>query len=37
MYDNEFKTWSCDNFIAVPCCPWLYMQLHARMTVAGHF
>ena len=26
MYDNEFKTWSCDNFIA---CAMLFMALHA--------
>ena len=23
--------------LPVPCCSWLNMQLHARMTVAGHF
>ena len=26
MYDNEFKTWSCDNFIARAM---LFMALHA--------
>ena len=26
MYDNEFKTWSCDNFITHAM---LFMALHA--------